>query len=112
MDSSTAKLPKGERYPLKPTVLESALFAAGIDIAASLDRSPGALFDAHFWPPNDNVPHERLYVRAGSVPATEADEARQRIEAVTLPTLVRWIGEILAQDRNSPIRREKQSIDL
>ena len=112
MDSSTAKLPKGQSYPLKPTALEAALSAAGIEIATSLQRSPGKLFDAHFWPRNQNVPYERLYIRAGSVPATEAVDARQRIESVTLPRLVRWIGEILAQDRNSPVRREKHTIKL
>ncbi|MFA5965576.1 MAG: hypothetical protein WC804_16295 [Sphingomonas sp.] len=110
MHSSTANLPKGQSYPLKPTALKAALSAAGIEIDTSLTRSPGDLFDAYFWPLNENVPYERLYVRAGSVPVAEAADARQRIERVTLPSLVEWIGEILAQDRKSPVRREIQSI--
>jgi hypothetical protein len=110
--SETAKLPKGHSYPLKPAVLDAALARAGISIDLHLVRSPGDLFNAYFWPPNHNVPHERLYVRAGSVPTERAADARQRMETVVIPSLVGWIAEILAQDRNSPVRREQQVIDL
>ena len=112
MKSETAKLPKGQSYPLKPTALDAALLEADIKLDAYLIRSPGNLFDAHFWPPNYNVPYERLYVRAGSVPSTDAAEARHKIETVTLPALIKWISGILAQDRKSPIRREQQVIRL
>ncbi len=112
MQSKTAKLPKGYSYPLKPTALEAALASADISIDLHLMRRPGDLFDAHFWPPNDNVPHERLYVRAGSVPKQGAAEARHRMETVVIPSLVKWIADILAQDTNSPVRREQQVIDL
>lgn len=112
MQSATAKLPKGHSYPLKRTALEAALARAGISIDLHLIRSPGKLFDAHFWPPNHDVPHERLYVRAGSVPTERAAEARDRMETVVIPSLVEWIADILAQDRNSPVRREQQVIDL
>jgi len=112
MKSEKAKLPKGHSYPLRPTALEAALSAAGIAIDTSLIRSPGNLFDAHFWPPNENVAYERLYVRAGSVPIAEATEARRQIEDVTLPALVKWIGDILALDRKSPIRREQHYLNL
>jgi hypothetical protein len=70
------------------------------------------LFDAHFWPPNDNVPHERLYVRAGSVPTDRAAEARHRMETVVIPSLVEWMADILTQPTNSPVRREPQVINL
>jgi hypothetical protein len=112
MRSKTSKLPKGHSYPLKPTALEAALARAGISIDLYLIRSPGDLFDAHFWPPNPNVPHERLYVRAGSVPMERAAEARHRTETVVIPSLVRWIADIIAQDTNSPVRRQQQVIDL
>jgi len=88
MRSETAKLPKGHSYPLKPTTLEAALARAGISIDLHLIRSPGGLFDAHFWPPNHNLPHERLYVRAGSVPTDRAADARHRMETVVIPSLV------------------------
>lgn len=112
MQSETAKLPKGHSYPLKPTVLEASLASANISIEVHLIRQPGGLFDAHFWPANANVPHERLYVRAGSVPKERAAEARHRMETVVVPSFVKWIADILAQDRNSPARREQQVIDL
>ena len=60
MKSETAKLPKGQRYPLKPSALEAALAEAHIAIDTHLIRSPGDLFDAFFWPPNDN------YLTSGS----------------------------------------------
>ena len=112
MHSETSKLPKGQSYPLKPSALEAALAHAGIGIDVHLIRSPGNLFDAHFWPPNDNVEYERLYVRAGSVPRELAAHAREHAEAVMVPSLVRWIAAILAYDRNSPTRRAQQVFEL
>lgn len=110
--SETAKLPKGQSYPLKPSVLEAALATAQVTVVTHLILSPGKLFDAHFWPANSNVPHERLYVRAGSVPSEQAKLARERIEAETLPALIEWIGNILIQDQQSPVRREQQYLNL
>jgi|LakMenEpi03Aug12_release.lakeMendotaPanAssembly.Ray.scaffolds.fasta_scaffold1621806_1 hypothetical protein len=112
MKSETAKLPKGQGYPLRPSTLEDALERAGVLIDVHLIRKPGALFDAYFWPPNRNVPHERLYIRAGSVPIEQVSAVRREIEAKTLPVLVKWIASILAQDLKSPIRREQQRLDL
>jgi hypothetical protein len=112
MKSETAKLPKGQRYPLRPSALEAALIDAHIVIDTHLIRSPGDLFDAYFWPPNDNVPHERLYVRAGSVPSDRVADARRHVESVMIPSLVKWIADILVRDRNSPVRREKQRLGL
>jgi hypothetical protein len=112
MQSRTAKLPKGHSYPLKPSALEAALASAGVIIDVHLVRSPGDLFSAHFWPPNENVPYDRLYVQAGSVSREIAAEARHHAEAVMIPRLVQWVTSILAQDGNSPVRREQQVLDL
>jgi hypothetical protein len=112
MKSETAKLPKGQSYPLRPSIFEAALLDADLSIDTHLIRSPGNLFDAHFWPPNENVAYERLYVRFGSVPSADLGQARSRVETEAIPTLLRWIVDILAQSHSSPIRREKQSIDL
>ncbi|CAA2144942.1 hypothetical protein [Methylobacterium bullatum] len=112
MMSETAKLPRGQSYPLKPSILEAALTTARLDLDTHLIRSPGEMFDAHFWPPSPNVPYERLYIRVGSVPAEEAQAARDRIEREALPALIEWIGNILAQDPRSPIRREKRYLGL
>ncbi len=110
MKSETAKLPKGQSYPLRPSSLKAMLEGAGIAIDTHLIRSPGPLFDAHFWPPNENVPYERLYIRAGTVAAEDGAKERERIETVALSALARWLSNILAQDRLSPIRREKQTL--
>jgi len=112
MKSETAKLPKGQSYPLRPSFLEAELARAGVTIDVSLTRSPGNLFDVFFWPPNPNVPHERFHIRTGSVPSERAGEARQRMETITVPALLRWMADILAADARSPLRRERQSIDL
>lgn len=112
MMSETGKLPGGQSYPLKPSALEAALESAGVSIDTHLIRRPGSLFDAHFWPPSDNVPYERLYIRAGSVASERAEEARNETESVMVPALVRWIKGILAADPASPLRREQQVLDL
>jgi hypothetical protein len=112
MRSETGRLPKGESYVLKPSMLEAALAEAGIAIDTYLVRHAGRLFYANFWPPNDNVPYERLYVRAGSVPRERARAARAAMEREIVPRLVAWIADILSRDAGSPVRREKQEMQL
>ena len=112
MKSETAKLPKGHSYPLKPSRLDAALADAGISIDTHLIRSPGKTFSADFWPPNPNVPYERLNVCIGSVLSEQSAEARRQMEDVVLPRLIKWIAGILARDVKSPVRREKQAIAL
>ncbi|CCD92218.1 conserved hypothetical protein [Bradyrhizobium sp. ORS 375] len=112
MRSQTAKLPKTQGYPLSPSALDDALKRAGVSIDVLLIRQPGTLFDAHFWPPNPNVPYERLYVRVGSVPVDQVGPIRREFEAKKLPVLVEWIASILAHDLKSPVRREEQMLDL
>lgn len=112
MKSEKAKLPKGMSYPFKPSMLEAALAGANVNIDTHLVRGPGELFDAHFWPPNENISIERLYVRAGTVAIAEASDARRKIENEMIPALTDWVRAILAQDRNSPTRREQQYLNL
>ena len=110
--SKTGKLPKGQSFVLKPSALEAALSEAGITIDTSVDRIAGSLFDVHFWPPNPNVPHERLYIRMGSVPYERASIVRSYVEEIVIPGIVAWIGDILSKDVRSPIRREQQVISI
>jgi hypothetical protein len=112
MRSETAKSPKRQGYPLRPSTLGDALKHAGVSIDVHLIRQPGTIFDAHFWPPNPDVPYERLYIRVGSVPVEQLGAIRREFEAKTIPVLVKWIASILAQDSKSPIRREKQMLYL
>ncbi|NKJ03035.1 hypothetical protein FHW92_005146 [Novosphingobium sp. SG707] len=39
--SETAKLPKGQSYPLKPSILKAALVTAQVSVVTHLVRSPG-----------------------------------------------------------------------
>jgi hypothetical protein len=111
--SETGEIPKGYGYILKPSFLANALSAAGVEINAHLVRSHRKrLFDAHFWPPNSNVSYERLYVTAGTVIARDLPELRLRVELEAIPILVRWISGIVSLDPRSPIRRDKQTIQL
>ncbi len=110
MKSATAKLPKGQSYPLRPSKLEEALASAGLSIDVYLTRAPGRFFNAHFWPLSADIPYERIYIQAGSVPSDEASNARAEIETSALPALVRWIRGILAQDEKSPARRERSEL--
>ena len=110
MRTEKSRLPKGYTFPLKPSFLEAALANAHVEIDTHLIRSSEDLFDASFWPPNHDVPHERLYVRAGFVPSRDGPDARRWVESVMIPKLIDWISGILAQHENSPIRREKQGV--
>jgi len=111
--SQTGKIPRGYGYVLKPSSLANALRAAGFEIDVHLRRNHGTpLFNADFWPPNPNVPYERLYITAGTMPAHSLPEIRERVEREAIPYLVSWISDILTCDSKSPIRRQSQAIDL
>ena len=103
------KLPTGFSYPLQTSALTAALELANItlDCSLSYNRRPSP-FTAHFWPPNENVPYERLYLTVGAVASSVAAQERQNMNEVTLPTFVLWIRAIISQPLDSPIRREKQ----
>jgi hypothetical protein len=103
------KIPKSVSFVLRPSILEKALQEAGIATEISLHQIHSAiLFDAFFWPPRLNVPHERFLVRAGTVPATEAHTARDHLEATVLPEFIAWVSGILQLPLNSTIRRSNQ----
>ncbi len=103
------KLPKGLSYPLKTGALVTALEHANItlDCSLSYQARPGVL-TAHFWPPNPNVPYERLYLTVGAVTSLTAEGEREHMMDRALPALVSWIKSILAEPVHSPVRREAQ----
>ncbi len=102
-------LPQGMSYPLTPSILLDALAAAHIDLETCFTQHlTGALFVAHFWPPNRNVAYERMYITSSAVPAPQSHAARSFIERTVIPELVRWAQGILALPPNSTVRREKQ----
>jgi len=109
LHSQKAPLPKSRRFVLRSTSLEQALREAGIQLETSLRFvSSDVYFLAYFWPPNPEVPHERLYIQAGSVPSAEAFASREHIERSVLPRFALWVNRLLSLPLNSPIRREKQ----
>jgi hypothetical protein len=105
MQIERAKLPKALSYPAKSTVLADALSQAGIPFDAHLILAPSKIFfDAHFWPPNANVPRERIYIRVGAVPRSEAHAARTFMAEVAIPEFVGWLKELAAFPVASPKR--------
>ena len=94
---------------IKRSIL-AALVAGGINIDTSLSYVIGQIFfDANFWVPNQNVPYERLSIRAGAVPSAIANDARVFMNTSVIPQMVAWVKGILALPSNSPIRQEQQS---
>ena len=103
------KLPKGMTYSLKSSFLFGALADAGIGFHVHLLYAGyGWLFDAHFWPSNHRVPYERLYLRAGAIPSSQAKAAREFLENTVIPQFIQWALAIARLPTNSPIRREQQ----
>jgi hypothetical protein len=112
MHITKAKLPRGLSHPLQTSALARALERAGVTVDCSVDYLGRAgPFTAHFWPPNPNVDHERIYLTVGAVPSTAAARERERMAERVLPSFVSWLKAIIAQSPNSPIRREKQIFD-
>jgi hypothetical protein len=111
--SETGRIPKGYGYILKPSFIKNAFHDAGIELAVHLVRSHSKrLFDAHFWPPNLNIPYERLYIKIGTARAPDVMELRQRAELEAIPELVIWVRHIIALDIKSPGRCDRQTIQL
>ena len=103
------KLSKGLSYPLRASALEAALSDSAIAADAHLIQGGGnKLFECFFWPPNPNVPHERLYIRTAAVPEASANEARFFVEKSVIPEFAAWLKGILALAPNSTVRREEQ----
>jgi hypothetical protein len=103
---SRPKLAKGSSYVLKTTQLADALAAAGIgwhvDLVYWSPRAGGSILEGHYWPPNENVPYPRLYVRAGSVPSALRPAAAETLRESALPRFIRWVEGLLALPDGSP----------
>jgi len=109
MHIENAKLPRGMSYPLKTAFLAETLRTAQIELDTSLVRgTSGALFEAHFWPPNPDVGYERLFLRACAVAAADSSKARAYLETSVVPEFIAWVRAILSAPMNSPARRDQQ----
>jgi hypothetical protein len=104
MNVSKDKIPKTMSYPLKTSVLEAAFVAAGIKIDTSLSYvTSKRFFDCEFWPPNQNVPHERLYISICAIRNERAREARDFVEKEVIPALIAWVRSLQDLPANSPV---------
>jgi hypothetical protein len=107
---SKRKLPKGLSYVLKTSHLEKALLDAGIDCHVDLvywvPQSGNSILQGHFWLPNENVPHPRVYVRAGVVPKALRVAASEALLESALPQFLSWLQGILALPDQSPALHE------
>jgi hypothetical protein len=105
---SKAKIPRNESFILRSSVLEAALYAAGIATETSLHHRRGKYFSADFWTPRPNVPHERFYICSGAVPADEARAVREFVESRVIPEFIAWASGLLALPSDSTVRRTDQ----
>lgn len=103
---SRPKLAKGRSYVLKTSQLAEALAGAGIDCHVDLvywsPQVGRSVLEGHYWPPNENVPYPRVYVRAGAVPSELRSAAAEALRVAALPRFVQWVQGILALPEGSP----------
>lgn len=80
------KLRKGWSYVLKSSLLQEALDQAQIvchvDLKFWTPQSGNSVLEAHYWLPNANIDHPRVYLRAGVVPSAERQAAQDELRGV------------------------------
>ncbi len=109
----------GLSYPLKPSVLDVAVVAAGVTTPIELHQrcetwwTEGVLFRADFYAPNySSTPSPRgatLHVTCRSVPSVERQAARAFLEREVIPAFVKWLAAFEALPENSTAKRERTS---
>lgn len=103
------KIPRGFSYPLKTSELIAAYNSAEINTETILNYSLNySNFRVHFWPPNVNINHERLYIVIGAVPTELAYTAREIMKSKIIPDFIKWIKNLLLLPVNSPMRSQSQ----
>jgi len=95
---SKPKLPKGLSYVLETSQLEQALLNIDchVNLVYWVPQGGGSILQALYWLPNENVPHPRLYVRAGVVPSALRSAASEALTGSVLPKFITWLRGILA----------------
>ena len=101
---SKPRAPKGLLYVLKTSQLEQALtgIECHVDLNYWVPQGGGSILEGHYWLPNENVPHARVYVRAGVVPSALRSAASEALTDIALPEFVEWLREILQLPTGSP----------
>ena len=111
------KIPKDYSFVLKTKQLEDLLINNNINIHVDLiycwhPKQIGSIFEVHFWPPNANVPYERLYIRVGALLKEDAFIAREKMTEIVLPEFVAWFKKISILNENSPIAKTKLRFEV
>ncbi|MCL2678497.1 MAG: hypothetical protein FWE85_05540 [Clostridiales bacterium] len=103
---SKPKIPKQYGFVLKTEQLRVALEENNINTHTDLNycfyQQIGSIFEVFFWPPNENIPYNRLYIRAGALPREKIFLAREKLKSIVLPEFVSWVKEIINLPINSP----------
>lgn len=108
------RLPKGQSYALKPSVLEAALTEAGARTPTTLYQryhgwwQSGVIFRADFYRVEQSG-IEALTVISRALPSEQRAAARRYIESEVIPAFIEWIKWLETLPENSTVRREKQS---
>lgn len=106
---SRPRLAKGLSYVLKTSQLAEALADAGIDCHVDLvywsPQAGGSILEGAYWPPNENVPYPRVYIRAGAVPSASRSAISAALLTTALPRFIRWLQGILSLPEGSPALR-------
>lgn len=109
------KVRKGLSYALKTSWVEQALRDARVECPASLHywtpQSGGSLLQAFYWLPDANVPHDRVYIRAGTVDSVRRQDAALQLQNRGLPAFVQWLRTVASLPRNSPVLHQKPMFD-
>ncbi|KAA1047535.1 hypothetical protein [Pseudocitrobacter sp. 73] len=96
------KIAKNFCFILKTKMLENILLENEVNIYINLNywnqKSTGSIFEAHFWPPNENVAYQRCYIRAGALPEEDVVHARSLLQDAVLPKFIVWIKKILSPE--------------
>lgn len=108
---SKPKIPSSYSYVLKTSQLEEVLIENNIKTEATLvywkPKIIGSIFEANFWLPNDRIPFNRLYIRAGVVLKSDILKAREGLVNEVFPKFIEWIKNIEKLERTSPLRTER-----
>lgn len=103
---SKNKIPNNYRYVIKTQQLENIVsdneINIHIDLVYWLPQIVGTILEVHFWPPNNRILYNRLYVRAGALLKDDVKYAREKVTEVVLPEFIIWTKKILSLPANSP----------
>jgi hypothetical protein len=102
---SKEKIPKDYSFVLKTSQLEELLRDGNINTDVTLHywkpQLIGSIFEVHYWLPNENIPYNRLYIRAGAILRKDIHIARDGLLTKVFPEFFRWIMNIEQLEESS-----------